>query len=325
MARNIVRDYIDYDRKKMIKYIDIITEKKLYSKITDMIVDTYVNVRYFDMYEHVKNNIIDDISYYVKEKLETEFESKNTKRNNILVNDALIIIRYVILLEKYHDDVSISNLIIEFENKLVAEYQDTKVIVSDLIKTIKEDIISKKKFINSLTSTDFSVSPTTTNLAGVFNVLFENNVKIPDLFSQVAINRVYNTGVINEDKMVVFYLLTTREILKDMVDFDYGKVYLLDFVCDLLGKKNKFSNLLKIFDLDYLKDRMILKISYQDYIDNRDRVDDLIHGGLSFAIILNSDFNDNSILLDIFDFIIVNDDIEKYPMLKKYSNVVISR
>ena len=87
MARNIVRDYIDYDRKKMIKYIDIITEKKLYSKITDMIVDTYVNVRYFDMYEHVKNNIIDDISYYVKEKLETEFESKNTKRNNILVND----------------------------------------------------------------------------------------------------------------------------------------------------------------------------------------------------------------------------------------------
>ncbi len=65
MARNIVKDYIDCDKKNIKEYIDIITEKKLHSKISDMIVDTYVGVRYYDMYERVKKNIIDNIEYYV--------------------------------------------------------------------------------------------------------------------------------------------------------------------------------------------------------------------------------------------------------------------
>ena len=42
MSRNIVKEYIDYDKKNIIKYINIITEKKLSSKICDIITDIYI-------------------------------------------------------------------------------------------------------------------------------------------------------------------------------------------------------------------------------------------------------------------------------------------
>ena len=47
MARNIVKDYIDYDKKFLREYIDIITEKKLNTKICDMIIPSAQNV--FDL------------------------------------------------------------------------------------------------------------------------------------------------------------------------------------------------------------------------------------------------------------------------------------
>jgi hypothetical protein len=189
---------------------------------------------------------------------------------------------------------------------------------------IKEDIHKKKKFINGLLSNDFRVTEKNTNLTGVFDLVFENDVKIPDLFSMVAINRVYNTGVINEDKMTVFYILATREILVDMVNFDYGKVYLLDFASDLLDKRNKLANLLKIFDIDYLKERMILKVGYQEYLKNKDRVDELIHDGLSFAIVLGQDFDNSLILLDIFTFVIVDAEMLDNALFKKRKNIIIN-
>ena len=160
-----------------------------------------------------------------------------------------------------------------------------------------------------------------TNLAGVYNLCFENTVKIPDLFSNIAINRVYNNGTINEDKMLVLYLLASREVLKDIVSFNYGNVYLLDFDNNLLNKRNKLNNLLKIFDNDYLKERMIIKINYKNYLDNKDSVDELIHSGYSFAIIIDSEYNDGTVLLDIFTYIIVTSEGD-YPLLKKYKNVV---
>ena len=322
MTRNIVKEYIDYDGESIVKFINVITQKKLNSKICDIIKNIYIDIRYFNHYEHVKNNIIDDICYYVKEQIKIEIDEKQIEKNNKLINDALLIIRYVILNEKYSNDNNISKLLINFEDKLKEEYQNSRIIINDLIKSIKSNLKIKERFINNLSSTDFSVMPKETNLKGVYNVYFENSVKIPDLFSQVAINRVYNNGIISEDKMLVFYLLTEKEILNDIVSFKYDKVYLLDFTKELLGRRNKLINLLKIFDMDYLKERMVLKIYYKDYLIYKERVDELIHDGISFGIILDSNYVDNMVSLDIFSYITVNGNLLDKSYIKKYKNVI---
>ena len=101
MARNIVKDYLECDKEYLREYINTITEKKLNSKICDMIVDTYVNVRYLDIYEHIKKHPIDNIEYYVIEnskKMFAETNKENFKEKTFpLIVDALIILRSVIL------------------------------------------------------------------------------------------------------------------------------------------------------------------------------------------------------------------------------------
>ena len=322
MAHNIVKDYIDHERKSIREYIDIITEKKLVSKICDMIVDTYIDVRYYDMYEHIKKNPIEIIENYVIENYKKEFSDRNKEKNVPFIIDALIVLRYVILYEKYSKDDQAQTQLSDFEGKLKNRYSDKKPAVNGLIKLIKENTYKKEKTLNGLLSNDFSVSKKDTNIKNVFDMAFDNNIEIPDLFSEIAIDRVYNKGVIAEDKMMVFYLLTTREILVDMEAFNYDNKYLIDFTSSLIDKKNKLKNLLKVFDLDYLKDRMILKIQYTDYLERKDDFDKLIHDGYSLAVIVNDSVNDNKTLLKIFTYIILENDMYKKE-LKEFDNIIL--
>ena len=321
MARNIVKDYLEYDREKLSEYIDIITEKALMGKIRDMIVDTYINIRYYNMYENIKNNPIDNIEYYVIENFKKKYNDKNVKRNIPLIVDALIIIRYLVLLEKYSDNPEATVQLEQYEQKMQKKYKNTPIIVADLIRDIKMDLQKKQRFLSELLSTDFSVVKRETNIPDVYDLVLENDVKIPDLFSDVAVNRVYNTGAINEDKMLVYYVLATREILLDMINYDYSKKYLIDFPDSLVDKKSKQSSLFKIFEDDYLREKLILKVNYSDYKEKKDSYDYLIHSGYSFAVFVDDDVKDDVVLLNVFAYILVGNEEDK-ALLNEYSNVV---
>lgn len=323
MARNIVKDYIDYDKEYIREYINIITEKKLNSKICDMIIDTYVNIRYFDMYEHIKKNPIDDIEYYVISKFKKYYDDKNREKNVPLIASALIIIRYVFLIEKYAKNKKASKNLEVFEQKLISKYDNTKVIVSNLMKTIKENNVKKERFISKLLSNDFSLIKSETNIKNVYDAFLENSVKIPDLYSDLAINRVYNSGIIYEDRMLVFYTLITREILIDMVNYNYNCNYLVSFPHSLIDKKNKLNNLFKIIDLDYLKERVVLEVLFSDYLDKKDSYDALIHEGYSLAVSLDIEINDKLTLLNIFSYIIVNNENDRKLLYKDFDNIIV--
>ncbi len=320
MARDIVKDYIEYAGKYLKEYKDIIKEKKLNSKISDMIIDTYINVRYYDIYEHVKDYPIDNIEYYIIENFKKNFNDKNREKNIPLVTDVLIILRYVFLYEKYSKDKTAIKQLTGYEDKLKVKYDNTKIIIIDLIKMIKENARKKEKFLNNLLSNDFNIAKNETNIKKVFDLFFDNSVKIPDLFSDVAINRVYNSGIINEDKMTVFYLLTEREILIDMKDFNNDNNYLVEFPHSLIGKRNKLNALFKLMDSDYLKERMIFKVLYSDYLDKKDDYDKLIHSGYSLAVIVNEEV-ENTMLLNIFTYIMMEG--KKYKnIIKEFDNVI---
>ncbi len=322
MARNVVKDYLDYDKEIVKEYVNIMTEKKLGNKISDMIVDTYINARYFDMYDHVKKYPVDNFEYYVKENFKKNFLDKNKDKNMALVNDALIILRYVSLTERYGKNSKMLKLLTDYEEKLKDKYKDTKILVTSLIKTIKDNIHKKDKYLNGVLSNDFEVIKKNTNINDVYDTFLESNVKIPDLFSDVAINRVYNSGAIQEDKMLVFYHLVDLEILKNMINGAYKDIYLVDFPTSLIDKKAKLNNLLRIIDMDYLKERIILKIGYHDYMEMKENYDALIHQGYSFAVIIDDDIKNNKGLLNVFSYILVYDQ-DKDNFMKDFDNVVL--
>lgn len=305
MARNIVKDYLEYDRQNLKNYISVITDKKLNNNICDMIIDTYINIRYFNAYASIKKNPIDNIEYYVLENFKKNFATKDVRKNSMLILDALIVIRYVILFEKYGGSEEAKKSLEQYEEKVREKYKDTNILVSGVIKDIKSNYYKKEKFLGEILSNDFSVDKKETNLENVYDVILDNSINIPDLFSDIAVNRVYNTGVINEDKMLVYYTLLSREVLLDMINYDYNKKYLISFPESIIDRSSKLENLLKIIDLDYLKEKIVMEISYHDYKEYKDSYDYLIHKGYSFAVIIDDEIKDDIVMFNVFAYIIV--------------------
>lgn len=321
MARNVVKDYLDYEKQNLKNYISLITDKKLSNNICDMIIDTYIDIRYFDARASIKKNPIDNIEYYIIENFKKNFADKDIRKNILLIIDALIILRYVVLFEKYNDDEEIKPELEQYEEKVREKYRDTSILVSGVIKDIKTNYQKKEKFLNELLSTDFTIDKKMTNINNVFDVILENSINIPDLFSDIAVNRVYNTGTINEDKMLVYYTLLSREVLLDMINYNYDNRYLIDFPISIITKNSKLDNLLKIFDIDYLKERIIMEITYHDYKENKDEYDELIHNGYSFAVIIDDEIKDDIVLFNIFSYIIVGNSSDE-KIFNEYSNVI---
>ncbi len=321
MARNIVKDYLEYDRQNLKNYISIITDKKLNNNICDMIIDTYINIRYFNAYESVKKNPIDNIEYYVLENFKKNFVNENVRKNSLLILDALIVLRYVILFEKYATKEEAQNGLLQYEEKVREKYKDTGILVSGISKEIRNNYHKKEKFLSELLSTDFSVDKKSTNIENVYELILDNSINIPDLFSDIAVNRVYNSGTINEDKMLVFYTLLSREILLDMINYDYNKKYLIPFPESIIDKDSKLNNLLSIFDIDYLKERMVMIITYQDYKEKKDSYDYLIHKGYSFAVIIDDEIKEDIVAFNVFSYIIVGN-AEDESKFNTFSNVI---
>lgn len=321
MARNVVKDYLEYEKQNLKNYISIITNKKLNNNLCDMIIDTYIDIRYFNAYTSVKKNLIDNIEYYVFEKFKKSFVDDNVRKNVVLMLDALIVIRYLILFEKYNKDENAKNGLIQYEQKVYGKYKDTNILITDLIKDIKTNYHKKEKFLEELLSTDFSVDKKETNIKDVYETILDNNVKIPDLFSDFAVNRVYNSGTINEDKMLVYYTLLSRMILLDMIDYNYTNKYLISFPESIIDRDSKLNNLLSIIDLEYLKERVVMIISYHDYKEKKDSYDFLIHKGYSFAVIIDEEVKDDLVMFNIFSYILVENPLDE-KIFNTYNNVI---
>ena len=60
MANNISREYIDFSKKNITKYLKIILDKYYAKKIVDPLLEVYINVRY---YNNEDNAILMDLVF----------------------------------------------------------------------------------------------------------------------------------------------------------------------------------------------------------------------------------------------------------------------
>lgn len=320
MALNIFKDYVEYDKKHLKQFIYTLTAKKINNKVCNMVVETYANLRYFNALEPVKKSLVDNVEHYVINTYLNKYVKEDKRKSLPYIIDALLLIRYIVLLESDIDKKK-EKKIAQFEVALENKYENTGIMVIELIKSIKNSINKKKKFIENLAADDFSVTKKSTSVDNLYEIFLDSSVKIPDLFSDVAINRVYNSGLIYEDRMLVLYMLTVRECLIDSINGDYDNKYLIEIPISLFEKRNKLLNLLKIIENDYLRERMIIKIRYSDYKKNKQQCDKLIHEGYSLAVNIDKKVSGNLVLLNIFRYILLDEKTNK-KVFAEFDNIV---
>jgi len=320
MSRNIIGEYIEFNKKNFEIYTKKIMDKFYDEALFNKYLETYVNVRYYNEETRVRNTFDDHIEFY----LNKVYEQNNTKPSKFILELFRIYFFLDDILEfNYDKDI---NLYAETINKVRINKLgiNEETFVTEFKEMILENKKKKETYIENLDNHDFYLDITELSINNLYDVNIKQDANIPRLFSNYAINKVWNEKKMTEDKTMVEYYMLNQIILKDLIQGDFESEYLVDLPYTLYEKKDKLKNTLDIFDNNIAKDLITIKINYKDFITNKEVILEYIKNAYQFAVVLDDEYlnNTNKTIIDIFKYIIIKDEKYQSESLKQKNNII---
>ncbi len=309
MASNIVKEYIDFSKKNITKYLKIILEQDYSKEIIEPLLDTYINVRYYNNYD-IKYKVFEsNINYYMKQKAIKINEEKEEEYIS-KVKKIFYLFKYILYFDNVLEYESLKKIISEideYRNEVLGLTSEN--FIEELNDLVKENEKRKETFIEELSSDHFNLEIKNTNNKNVFKVKLNNNIKFNKIYSDYSINKVYNEGLVDEQKHFILYYLITREILKNIIRGDFTKEYIISFPNNIFTKQQKINRLIAIIDDESIKNNIVIEFTYTDYLSNKEIINSWIKKGFQIAIKIDEKYkydNNSKIWLDIFKYVIVD-------------------
>lgn len=309
MASNIVKEYIDFSKKNITKYLKIILEQDYSKEIIEPLLDTYINVRYYNNYDIKYKAFESNINYYMKQKAIKINEEKEEEYIS-KVKKIFYLFKYILYFDNVLEYESLKKIISEideYRNEVLGLTSEN--FIEELNDIVKENEKRKETFIEELSSDHFNLEIKNTNNKNVFKVKLNNNIKFNKIYSDYSINKVYNEGLVDEQKHFILYYLITREILKNIIKGDFTKEYIISFPNNIFTKQQKINRLIAIIDDESIKNNIVIEFTYTDYLSNKEIINSWIKKGFQIAIKIDEKYkydNNSKIWLDIFKYVIVD-------------------
>ena len=322
MTINLANKYIELTKKEIISYLKLVFGNKFVKKYSDIYIKKYIEIRYYNFYDYdtnrtLRKKILDNLRNLAEELCIDNIEDRE-------IIDQMCVFFYYIL---YFDNVSRTKNMEQTIEKiyklrkrvLEKENEDFKV---ELYKIIKEYKKQKEKLLDKFTSNEFFIKLTNyPNKLNVYRVNLKFDIKFPLIYSEFAINKAFNVGLINEDKLLIEYYLIANQVLKDVLRQNFTKEYILEFTDKLLDKPNKLKNLLNIIENNAIKDKVSIKIKYESFISYKEKIYDLMRNGYKITIILDNSFKTDYKSIEslaTFKYVIINKDLKNYKEIISY-------
>lgn len=294
MSLNVMNTYLKFNRRRLIGYSKIILEKHYNKNIFEGLLDTYINVRYIELPSGISVKLINKELVKKAEELSLKHDVEDIKL-------ILTYFPYIYYLDGFlNKDIEITiNKINDYRKK----YLKLEKLDSELRSNLINDRKRITKYLDSFDSKDFYLNLNKTNIKNLFKTEVLHEIKIPKLYSEYAINNVYNRGIVLENKLFINYYMVSKLILIDVLNKDY-KYYIVDFSKTLILKEDKVKRLFNIIDNDLIKDRIILKVSENDFYEYRDSYLKYINEGYKFILYLNKESElNNDAIRRVFSYI----------------------
>ncbi|MBR3230082.1 MAG: hypothetical protein IKF91_04575 [Bacilli bacterium] len=302
---NIASEYISFSQNSIKKYLMLILDHYFDQNIYDDMINAYINTRYYNLYPSVSLKLEENIVYYLKKSVLNIDEKFKDKARYMFK-----MFKYMLYFDGAFECDSVRKLISEIKMfRLIELKLSDSNFESKLYNMLEEDLLAKKNFLDSFSDKNFSMKYLKVK-DNIFYCTLEHNLKFSKLYSEYAIEKVFSNKTINEQKLFVSYSLACVRALEDVVKGNFDNVYIVDYVFSLVSKPKKNQRLLKTIDNDIIKEKLVLKIKYSDYISNHDWVYDLTRRGFKIALDIDSSFEfneENNKLFKIFAFIITSD------------------
>ncbi len=320
MEYNIINTYIKFIKTKLIDFFRIVLRNRYQKSIVELFVDKYIEVRYFnetnyyeqkDFIKRLNNDLIDVYSANVDEK------NSNTLKTIVALFGYLT---YLDDLCYIKEDLEVIKTLSLDKNLKIDDAQNLEQELKTWYYSLKA---SKEKFQKSIGTKEFSLTEKRI-YKNTFEVKLEHNVKISYLFSETAINKAYNSGTVNEDKLFITYILTTFNVLNNANNLDFSKKYIVDIAESIFSKEKKRERLFNILNTTLAKKHVSIKINYSDYLEHKEFINKKIKEGYSFSVVLDKDDADLNELI-LFSYVYVYEDSELFDIISNNENKVSAK
>lgn len=322
---NIMSEYVGFTEKCFHKYLKLIFDKEYDKNIANSFIESYIEIRYSDYLdeENTKTALNKKIAKALDDTMKSLVESNDSKMTDKIRHfrkfaDYFFGLDQLYFLESQKRNVEKISL----DRKRLLGLEDDK-FVSVLYEMIRVDIKKKKDYLDSFDSNTFSLKFKKISKNDI-GVSLENNIVFPDLYSELAINKVASRDNISEDMCLIAFLLTSRKIITDLAECNFGNNYFVHLTTSFFGKKVKLNRIINVIDNDYIQERLRIVITYQCFVKYKSYIMEYTRQGFVFAIYLDDSFDyssENIEFLEVFDKILL--DSSKYYYKDMKNNVKI--
>lgn len=298
---NIVSEYINFSRQCINRYFKKILANQYEQEIVNKLVNNYIDSRYYS------NN--DNLSFLIRtnlSKASEEFTGGERKTADNVVKTFNFIMYFDNVIE-CESTVKVIEAIAGFRLN-VLDIETDKAFEDSLLEMVKEDLIKKKEFIDSFDAKKFDFECNLTTKDGLYDVVINQNLKFPNVYNSVVIDKVFKSKDLADKRAQLEYNFTALQVLKDIIKGNYFE-YLVSYPSGISTKEGDLEKLLAILDNEVLIDRISIKISFDDFMMEKDTIYEFMRKGYKFTTMLNNNFTEddhNIRLLTVFKYIIVN-------------------
>ena len=330
MTINVMDEYLnEIVKDKIIKYMKLIFDYKYDRKICGRFIDSYIKIRY-NNYSELDKEMRENIS--LRQRILEALQStqkiliEDYPEDEVLIKNMHMFFYYILYFDGvvYYKNIEDKiDKIDKMRRKVLNRNNET--FKEELRNLLQEFEIKEEEFFNKFTTKEFELKISEYNKKNVFRVKVKANIKFPELYSEIAIKKAFNTGLVKEEKLYIEYYLIALKIITDLKKLNFKRQYIAEFSDTLLKKDKKIKGVLNIIDNAAIQDKLSLKIKYKKYKEFAHEVEDLIKSGFHIAIILDNSFEVNYYnieKLDMFSYVIVNEELENYDEIMNYRNSI---
>lgn len=311
--KNIIEEYIQFVNDFLIKFYQILLGDTYDERIVKAFVDKYINIRYYNTTNYPKEkSFIVKINKELKDIADGLLKHFPDKKE--VTKNTFALMGYVLYLD---DCVEIDN-IVKLNNALLKdtniklEYTDeAKMAYRELVKEFNK---KKKDLFKVFEIEDFELKfrRLKRNLQFVSMV---QHCNVSKLYSDYAVEKAFNSGVVEENKYYLLYYMLTEKILTDVIELNFDKAYVVELPISLLSKEKKIKRYLRILDSSIVKNKISIRYTYSDYKKHKEKINKLINLGYKISLLLDETFDNDFDCLILFQNVFIYEKYEYYDII----------
>lgn len=312
----IVSEYINFSKQCLNCYFQKILVQHYEQEIVKALINDYIDARYYFTSSNLPLNIRQALN-----KAKLKYKGQDALKAEKIVQTFNFIMYFDNVIEA-ESTVKIVEAISAFR-QMVLGIEKEKDFNEELLNMVREDLIKKKDFLEGYSNDKFKFDTLLTTQARVYDVVLNQNLNFPNVYSPRVIDKLFNSKNIIEKRALVEYNYTALAVLKDIIQGNLAE-YLVVYPENISETEEELKRLFGLLDHSILKRRVCIKIKFEEFLNEKNKIFNLMKDGYRFAVYLENSFVEDETNLNylrVFKYIIINRR-NSFVEINDYKNVI---